>query len=234
MSKLPHRPPLPPDRHQLPVGPVVDTGTTSAGVAHAMAYALPVEHVVGHMVDDGRGLVFHPLDRDEQTLQPEAPMDPHTHHEETQHPLERDHALQSALVAPYRWPADAAKDKQEPAPPWATDVAKELVRVAGGPIRHRQFALYLGQCVLRWCAAGEPVSRATRAIAYLRLWPGSPMNRMQALGLWLEVMERTGAGRPRFRDDGEACAPRPFVAPVTYRNWDAYDAAKKPDGSQEG
>jgi hypothetical protein len=137
--------------------------------------------------------------------------------------------LVSRLMAPYRGTSDDGKN----APPWAADLAQAFKRLAyGGPPRlvyEEALVTSVATHALRWCAEGEPVARASRVLALLKLWPGSPDERLLELSRWLDAMRRTGAGRPKFRSDAlpmrRECEPRAFVAPVTYATWAAKDAA---------
>lgn len=146
--------------------------------------------------------------------------------------------LQTRLVAPYRTlrahPFDG-DGLEEPAPPWAADVAAAIVAIAPsgalGPTHVGEPCPELvGRYALAWCARGEPVSRASHVLALLKLWPGPAVEKVRALARYLAIVEATGCGRAKLRDDGEPCARRPFTAPVTYGSWEERDArtARRP------
>lgn len=192
--------------------PVLDQGPTSASAAHAMAGAIQLQiGANGFEPAPGAALLY------AASRAAERPA--------------RQSVIQS-LVAPYRVDGKAA-------PPWVADVAREVASAADKHVEP-EAAIAVGRLALRWCAEGEPVSRATRVLALLALWPRAGGAAIEQLAAYIAIVRKTRTGRPKKgegrRPDGSwgaiDCKPKPFVAPETFATWAELDEAAKSRGGR--
>jgi len=126
----------------------------------------------------------------------------------------RDTEIVTKLLKPYRAKRTTPRPDgtmEDNAPPWAAMLAARLASSVGRNGEHMD----LMTRVLAWCAAGEPVSRATQVIGLMQFWKGGHVERL--LASFLLHNKHNHGGRPA------GASVRRIGVPYVPESWDEVD-----------